>query len=112
MTQPFRLPQGGQIDRGRILRFSFDGQDYEGHPGDTLASALLANGVRLVARSFKYHRPRGIFTAGPEEPAALVQLETGGFTEPNPAPPTSRCMTDCGRRASMPGRVSRMISAR
>ena len=83
MTQPFRLPRGGQIDRGRILRFSFDGQDYEGHPGDTLASALLANGVRLVARSFKYHRPRGIFTAGPEEPSALVQLETGGFTEPN-----------------------------
>ena len=83
MTQPFRLPRGGQIDRGRILRFSFDGQDYEGHPGDTLASALLANGVRLVARSFKYHRPRGIFAAGPEEPSALVQLETGGFTEPN-----------------------------
>src|SRR5436190_18936197 len=83
MTQPFRLARGGQIDRGRILRFSFDGQDYEGHPGDTLASALLANGVRLVARSFKYHRPRGIFTAGPEGPPAPGQLETGGLTEPN-----------------------------
>src|SRR5207248_4283170 len=83
VMQPFRLPRGGQIDRGQILRFSFDGQKYEGHPGDTLASALLANGVRLVARSFKYHRPRGIFSAGPEEPSALVQLETGGFAEPN-----------------------------
>jgi sarcosine oxidase, subunit alpha len=83
VTQPFRLARGGQIDRGRILRFTFDGEEYEGHPGDTLASALLANGVRLVARSFKYHRPRGIFTAGPEEPSALVQLETGEFTEPN-----------------------------
>jgi sarcosine oxidase, subunit alpha len=83
VTQPFRLPRGGQIDRSRVLRFTFDGEEYEGHPGDTLASALLANGVRLVARSFKYHRPRGIFSAGPEEPSALVQLETGDFTEPN-----------------------------
>jgi sarcosine oxidase subunit alpha len=83
VTQPFRLPTGGQIDRGRVLRFTFDGQEYEGHAGDTLASALLANGVRLVARSFKYHRPRGIFSAGAEEPSALVQLESGGFTEPN-----------------------------
>jgi sarcosine oxidase subunit alpha len=83
VTQPFRLPTGGQIDRGRVLRFTFDGQEYEGHPGDTLASALLANGVRFVARSFKYHRPRGIFSAGAEEPSALVQLENAGFTEPN-----------------------------
>src|SRR5258707_3879363 len=83
MTQLFRRPTGGQIDRGQVLRFTFDGQEYEGHPGDTLASALLANGVRLVARSFKYHRPRGIFSAGAEEPSALVQLESGGFTEPN-----------------------------
>ncbi|HEV8029900.1 MAG TPA: sarcosine oxidase subunit alpha family protein [Stellaceae bacterium] len=83
MTQPFRLPRGGQIDRDRVLRFRFDGREYEGHPGDTLASALLANGVRLVGRSFKYHRPRGIFSAGPEEPSALVQLETGAVTEPN-----------------------------
>ena len=74
MTQEFRLPQGGRIDRLRTLRFRFDGRRYEGHPGDTLASALLANGVRLVARSFKFHRPRGIFTAGMEEPSALVRL--------------------------------------
>jgi len=58
--QPFRLAQGGIIDRTRSLSFSFDGKTYSGHPGDTLASALLANGVRLVGRSFKYHRPRGI----------------------------------------------------
>jgi sarcosine oxidase subunit alpha len=74
VTQPFRLASGGRIERGQTLRFRFDGQEYEGHPGDTLASALLANGVRLVARSFKFHRPRGIFAAGMEEPSALVQL--------------------------------------
>ena len=55
----------------------------KGHPGDTLASALLANGQRLVGRSFKYHRPRGIFTAGSEEPNALVQLRSGAHQEPN-----------------------------
>ncbi len=86
MTQPFRLQVGGLIDRGQILNFRFDGRPYEGHPGDTLASALLANGVRVVARSFKYHRPRGIVSAGAEEPAALVQLETGAHTEPNRRP--------------------------
>jgi len=74
VTQEFRLPQGGRIDRLHTLRFRFDGRQYEGHPGDTLASALLANGVRLVGRSFKFHRPRGVFTAGMEEPSALVQL--------------------------------------
>ena len=83
MMQPFRLPRGGRIDRGRTLEFVFDGRRYEGHPGDTLASALLANGVRLVGRSFKYHRPRGIFTAGAEEPNALVELRTGARREPN-----------------------------
>ena len=56
---------------------------YEGYAGDTLASALLANGVHLVARSFKYHRPRGIYSAGAEEPNALVQLARGARTEPN-----------------------------
>ncbi len=86
VTQPFRLEIGGTIDRLRVLNFRFDGRAYEGHPGDTLASALLANGVRLVARSFKYHRPRGIVSAGAEEPASLVQLETGGATEPNRRP--------------------------
>jgi len=74
VTQPFRLKSGGRIDRGTTIRFRFDGREYEGHPGDTLASALLANGVRLVARSWKLHRPRGIFAAGMEEPSALVRL--------------------------------------
>ncbi len=78
-----RLPAGGLIDRARTLRFSFDGRRYAGHPGDTLASALLANGVRLVGRSFKLHRPRGILTAGPEEPNALVELREGARREPN-----------------------------
>ncbi len=78
-----RLPTGGQIDRARKISFRFDGQYYKGHPGDTLASALLANGVRLMGRSFKYHRPRGVLTAGSEEPNALVELRTGGRQEPN-----------------------------
>ncbi len=83
MSAPFRLPSGGRIDRSRELYFRFDGRRYAGHPGDTLASALLANGVRLFARSFKYHRPRGLMTAGAEEPNALVLLEPGPFAEPN-----------------------------
>ncbi len=70
----YRCAAGGRIDRSRPLRFMFDGKSYEGFAGDTLASALLANGVHLVARSFKYHRPRGILTAGAEEPNALVTL--------------------------------------
>jgi sarcosine oxidase, subunit alpha len=83
VSQPYRIAQGGRIDRGKTLSFSFDGRRYEGHPGDTLASALLANGVHLVGRSFKYHRPRGIMTAGSEEPNALVQLGAGARNEPN-----------------------------
>ena len=71
MTQSWRLPEGGAIDRSRPLAFDYDGNRYEGYAGDTLASALLANGVHLVARSFKYHRPRGIYSAGAEEPNAL-----------------------------------------
>jgi heterotetrameric sarcosine oxidase alpha subunit len=82
-AEPFRLASGGAIDRARSLAFTFDGKSYTGHPGDTLASALLANGVRIVGRSFKYHRPRGIFTAGPEEPNALVRVGTGDRAEPN-----------------------------
>src|SRR5688572_3683675 len=70
----FRTAKGGRIDRARTLRFRFDGAAYEGLAGDTLASALLANGVHLVGRSFKYHRPRGIVTAGAEEPNALVTV--------------------------------------
>jgi sarcosine oxidase subunit alpha len=83
MTQPHRLPAGGHVDRATRLAFAFDGRRYAGHPGDTLASALLANGVRLVGRSFKYHRPRGIFAAGVEEPNALVELRGGARREPN-----------------------------
>jgi methylglutamate dehydrogenase subunit C len=79
----YRLAAGGRIDRSRPLRFRFDGRSYEGCAGDTLASALLANGVRLVGRSFKYHRPRGILSAGSEEPNALVELRTGARREPN-----------------------------
>ncbi len=79
----YRLPDGGLIDRTQRLRFSFDGRSYGGHPGDTLASALLANGVRLVGRSFKYHRPRGVLGAGAEEPNALVTLRSGAHAEPN-----------------------------
>src|SRR5215470_19527244 len=82
-TQPYRLPQGGRIDRSSPLRFTFNDRSYEGYAGDTLASALLANGVTLVGRSFKYHRPRGIMSAGAEEPNALVQLGHGAYTEPN-----------------------------
>src|SRR5690606_20066215 len=81
--QSFRLGQGGRVRRDKLLRFHFNGRQYEGMAGDTLASALLANGVHFVARSFKYHRPRGIMTAGVEEPNALVQLETGAWTVPN-----------------------------
>mgnify|MGYP003327538455 CR=1 FL=1 len=80
MTQNFRLPDRGRIDRDVPVNFAFNGRRYQGYRGDTLASALLANGVRLVGRSFKYHRPRGIMAAGSEEPNALVQLETGGRT--------------------------------
>ncbi|MBB3769639.1 sarcosine oxidase subunit alpha [Angulomicrobium tetraedrale] len=78
-----RLAKGGLIDRARSLAFTFDGRSYGGHAGDTLASALLANDVRLVGRSFKYHRPRGIVSAGAEEPNALVELRAGARREPN-----------------------------
>ena len=72
MSGRFRTPSGGRVDRDKPVRFSFDGKSYQGVAGDTLASALLANGVHLVGRSFKYHRPRGIVTAGSDEPNALV----------------------------------------
>jgi methylglutamate dehydrogenase subunit C len=82
-SQPNRLAKGGLIDRGKLLGFSFDGGRYHGCAGDTLASALLGNGIKLVGRSFKYHRPRGILTAGSEEPNALVELRGGTRREPN-----------------------------
>src|SRR3954454_24913812 len=86
--QTHRLAAGGLVDRSRPLRFTFDGRAFTGYAGDTLASALLASGVRLVGRSFKYHRRRGIYTAGPEEPCALVELRTGARREAN-VPATS-----------------------
>ena len=82
-SQPNRIREGGLVDRTNTLRFSFEREALTGHPGDTLASALLANGVKLVGRSFKYHRPRGILTAGSEEPNALVELRNGARREPN-----------------------------
>jgi sarcosine oxidase subunit alpha len=78
-----RLANGGLIDRSKPLRFSFDGKAYGGFAGDTLASALVANDVHLLGRSFKYHRPRGLFTAGSDEPNALVELRRGARREPN-----------------------------
>ena len=82
-SQPHRRDSGGLIDRSKLVSFRFDGKSYGGFDGDTLASALIANGVRLVGRSFKYHRPRGILSAGPEEPNALVELRQGARREPN-----------------------------
>ena len=78
-----RLATGGLVDRAKPLDFSFDGRKLSGFAGDTLASALLANDVKLVGRSFKYHRPRGIVGAGTEEPNALVELRSGARREPN-----------------------------
>jgi sarcosine oxidase subunit alpha len=83
MSRAFRTAEGGLIDRTAPLHFTFDGTRYSGFEGDTLASALLANGVHFVARSFKYHRPRGIFSAGSEEPNALVQVGDGPRALPN-----------------------------
>ncbi|NOX41130.1 MAG: sarcosine oxidase subunit alpha family protein [Alphaproteobacteria bacterium] len=78
-----RLAKGGLIARDRPVRFRFDGRELTGFEGDTLASALLAHDVRLVGRSFKYHRPRGILCAGSEEPNALVKIGEGGASTPN-----------------------------
>ena len=79
-----RLSSGGRlIDRSKPLIFRFNGRNYKGYQGDTLASALLANGQALVGRSFKYHRPRGIVTSGPEEPNALITLNENARMEPN-----------------------------
>jgi len=78
-----RLKKGGRIRRDRLIPFTFDGRTYAGFEGDTLASALLAHDVHLVGRSFKYHRPRGIMSAGSEEPNALIRLGEGARIEPN-----------------------------
>ena len=83
MTQKYRLTKGGLVDRNIKISFTFNRKRYFGYKGDTLASALIANGVHLVGRSFKYHRPRGFFGAGVDEPYAIVQLYRNGETEPN-----------------------------
>jgi NADPH-dependent 2,4-dienoyl-CoA reductase/sulfur reductase-like enzyme len=79
----YRLDTGGLIDRSRKVGFTFDGAALSGHPGDTLASALFANNRLLVGRSFKYHRPRGVMTAGTAEPNALATIDVGGRRAPN-----------------------------
>ena len=78
-----RFSDGGLIDRSKLLRFSFDGRSFEGFEGDTLASALLASGVSLMGRSFKYHRPRGLVSGGASEPNALVTIGDAATREPN-----------------------------
>jgi len=83
MSQRNRLKEGGRIDRSRPLTFSFNNHRYTGFAGDTLASALLANGVTLIGRSWKYHRPRGIVACGAEEPNAIVQMGEGEYSVPN-----------------------------
>jgi sarcosine oxidase subunit alpha len=83
MRGPARIAAGGLTDASRSIGFRFDGQPLQGLAGDTLASALLANGRQLVGRSFKYHRPRGIVTAGPDEPCALVDVLGPQGREPN-----------------------------
>ena len=83
MTQKNRLASGGRIDHKKPLNFTYGGTAYTGYQGDTVASALLANGVDIIGRSFKYSRPRGIMAAGSEEPNALLQL---GATEATQTP--------------------------
>src|ERR1700676_1219835 len=86
---PFRISAasalfvGNELNGDPPVRFRFDGRSFAGKAGDSLASALLANGVRTVARSFKFHRPRGGYTCGVEEPNALVQLDSGSRTVPS-----------------------------
>ena len=83
MTTNFRLDNVGLINRDKKISFKFNGKKYFGYEGDTLASALIANGIHLVGRSFKYHRPRGFFGAGVDEPYALVQLFKNNESEPS-----------------------------
>ena len=84
MSNQYRTSNSkGLINKDKVINFTFNGDSYQGYEGDTLASALIANGIHLVGRSFKYHRPRGFLGAGVEEPNAMVQLHEGDRSEPN-----------------------------
>ncbi|MGU9956724.1 MAG: sarcosine oxidase subunit alpha family protein [Arenicellales bacterium WSBS_2016_MAG_OTU3] len=83
MTQVNRCKTGGRVNRDKPLRFTFNAKVLQGYEGDTLASALLANDVKIIGRSFKYHRPRGLVGAGAEEPNAIMQIGEGARTTPN-----------------------------
>jgi len=83
MAGSFRLDEGGDVDRTRSLRFTFDGRALRGFQGDTIASALLANGISVVGRGMKFHRPRGVLSAGVEEPNALITVGSGARREPS-----------------------------
>ena len=83
MTQVNRLQNRSRINTSKIINFTFNGKPYQGFAGDSLASALLANGVNVVGRSFKYARPRGIVGHGMEEPNGIMQLGSGAATVPN-----------------------------
>jgi sarcosine oxidase, subunit alpha len=96
---PYRLLQGGLVDRNQPVPFRFNGKSLQGLAGDSLASALLANGVRTVARSFKFHRPRGVFSCGVEEPNALVQLNNGAQTVPSARAPVTELFTGLETRS-------------
>lgn len=82
----YRVSGRGRVDAARSVSFTFDGKTYRGVKGDTVASALLANGVHLMGRSFKYHRPRGPVAAGSEEPNALIGTRRGASSSRTPAP--------------------------
>lgn len=96
---PYRLERGGSIDRSSRFTFQFNGKSHVGHAGDSLASALLASGQRIVARSFKFHRPRGVFSCGIEEPNGLVQLGTDARTIPSVRAPAIELTNDLEARA-------------
>ena len=109
MSQRFRIDGLGSVDRSRPLTFTFDGVAYQGYAGDTLASALIANGVHLVGRSYKYHRPRGILSAGAEEPNALVSLARGpGRFTPNLRANSDRALQRAQRFKPEPLAVARI----
>ncbi len=98
----YRLDQGGLIDRADPLTFTFDGTEYQGFGGDSLASALMANGVDVVGRGFKYHRPRGVMSAGVEEGGAILTVGSGRFREPNvkaPVQPLYQGLVSSGQNA-------------